>query len=325
MRQDERKDRLSEAAAARAAASEGAALSVAAGSMVLGIMQSEPVQAARQQAERDRTPDAAAPTSDTTVAPASVVPVAASTTEQAMAGSDRAVPANEAGLVTPQPATNATGPLPHTADPPTDSPGGIVGMTSLDPPGAAAASVSTQPAASDEPAPIWNGLNTDLGSAMSDLQTVADEMSATLQTAMTDLRIDLSEMTGSLSQTFDAMAEGIPALTGGASGMASFDMASLDMPVLSWSAIDGAAQGDATVLAGLPQPLLGAHSVPQADGIMVQNFGIAPTVPPLDDAPFSMDAASAPPIGFVGLSYIDAIDPQETGSHSMNSPMHGLI
>jgi hypothetical protein len=324
MRDLNRRERNSENATARTSAAENAGFSVAAGTMALGAALSEDARAATP-ARADLAPNPALPAHETA---------------SREARADAPPPAPDEGGRTPdspsQQAVNADAPLerpeqPPIARPQADAPtldataapgnGGFdSGDATMNPVG---------PDSAATPAGSSSLPDTPFASRMSD--TVTEDMAA-LFGRLSESSVELSSI---VSTAVDDALDGIDRLADQvASAVESPNLPLIDQigdapvaPVLTWTAIDGALGGDASVLQSLPTSLLGAHAEEPADGLLAQTVGSPndSVSVAIDDTLFATETAIPPPPGFLGQSYIDAIDPHDMQPHAMNSPMHGLI
>jgi hypothetical protein len=328
MKDNERRERQTEQSMARmSAVSDGATLSVAAGSMMLGAALSEPAMARQQSSGRemntpDRTivpdqngqPSAHEHTSGDTASASATVATGHQT--NALGTADHDLHSTETAVATGAVAQHQPSPQ-HNASHDTVT---SVGSTTATAQGPDLAPLSvTSPTGNVETGQqsITGGivaeLSDDLASVLHDLHEVASDLSAILQTELPDSINQIGDLLAAIPDVASAQLPGLEAIE----AISETALA----PALSWTAIDGAAQASASVL----NELLGAHSGPQADGIVAETFG-APGESMTFDAPaFTAETAIVPAIGFIGQSYADIIDPHDIGSHSIHATGHGPI
>lgn len=335
MKDDLRRERLLDAATSRAAASaEGAALSVTAGSLMLGAMLSK-VEA--QQHQRGQEPAANRPDPHEAVPP------------QADATHDRTI---ESFSPAAEQNTSAGQALPSFVQATeTALSGDIRGAARLD---SAAGTfdrwesdsfVLTNEPAAAKFADAFN--STNLFAAGGHVTQTFYELSSSVKSLFEQITGTTTELTNTLYEMgdniSDAIADAASTLEASVDAMLD-DLAPVEMAIgiadavdvpnlqpMSWVDIDAVSSLNAG-LDALPSALLGAYSEPKADGVLAQNFGAtqappqeSPPAPSIEDAGVEATSALGGPIGFIGVSYIDMIDPQDTAHHSLNSPMHGLI
>ena len=365
MRDDARRERLSEAAVTRsAAASEGAALSVAAGSMMFGALLSssgEPAHAAAGDSNEHRP------------------------TDHNPALRDLPRGSSEAGV---SPYVGPPGPM---VEPPQDSasPAGSRAAVSAGGMDAAANGVAgTFDAASvslQDEGDVFsgnNGVAADGGDAEQGGETNAIPAPAASDMDMHDLDLrdldmrdldlatprSLGDVTGNISlpdlvsmagRTVDMIADAAFAPLDGmgqvAVGLGNMEQrlseivhgigTALPGPSAigatlsdSLSAVGGGAISGVSMLDSLPASLLGAHAEPSAEGVLADAFGNFALPARAAHAPndsFSQgyeDHASVmdsglglAPVELIGQSYADGMNMHDFGQDSMGSPLHGLV
>jgi hypothetical protein len=147
------------------------------------------------------------------------------------------------------------------------------------------------------------------------LPTSIEGLSAFVQHA-TDIGAIAGKMVDEISSAAHKGVEGLSEVLGGPPIDLGTMIAPLDLPAsILGAATDGigASHGGDAVLpvlnaASLLEPVHADAAVPVVDHV---------AAPPVELPPLQL--------GFLGQSYIDAVDHHDNGSHSLNSPLHGFI
>jgi hypothetical protein len=360
MKGDVRRERNAEAAAVRpvlapAVLPDGVAFGLTAGGMMLGVLLAKAEEASARIAEASRLIDRAAheATPDPHVALPNISAVTAATgLLPAMAPSHHAPDEIDAAPSRPDAATTAPpgqatslDPAEKLHQPASDA---LTQAHSSSAEVAHGATPSTDHAGTGMAALSLEAAHADgASSAMS----LADGVSHVVTDVTASLQDGLHDAIATMDQTLTQISGQVPIDLGAAtSGL-----------VDATATIVSAAASATSLLEGLPSALLGAPDIlPSANGVLASAFGTVPTAAaaslghsPETDSPHNVanvvlpamadlaqvnlaqvnlahvdhgaDSSGAIQLGFLGQSYLDAVDAHDLASHTIGSPFHGFV
>ena len=355
MKDDVRRERNAETAAARPALApavlpDGVAFGLTAGGMMLGVLLAKAEEARTAEASRlmdraahEATPDphVASPNASAVAGAAGLLPATAPS-HQASDGIDALRP--DAASTVPLGHATPLDPAGTSQQPAADAPAQAQGSNAE----ADHVATSADHAVTSMAAP---SLETALSHEFNSVTNLADGVSHVVTDITTSLQSGLHDAVATMDQTLTQIAGQIPIdLTSVTSGLAD-----------ATATIASAAASTTSLLEDLPSTLLGASAIlPSADGVLANAFGTVPTataaslgqsdltdtlhnaadVPsPVTTAPVmadlthadlahadhGADSAGAIQLGFLGQSYLDAVDAHDLASHTIASPFHGFV
>jgi len=365
MKDDVRRERNAEAAAVRpvlapAVLPDGVAFGLTAGGMMLGVLLAKAEEASARTAEAsrlfDRAPHEATPEAHVALPNASAVPGAAgplpatAPLHHASDGIDAAPLRPEAASTVPLGHATPLDPAEKSEQPASDA------LTQAHGSNAEADHVTAPSADHAIASMAAPSLETALSNEFNSVTNLADGVSHVVTDVTTSLQGGLHDAIASMDQTLTQIAGQIPIdLTSVTSGLVDATATITSASATATSLLEDL---PSTLLGA-------SAILPSADGVLANAFGTVPTgtaaslghsdmtdslhnvataAPLLTVAPVmadlthtdlphadlahvdhGADSAGAIQLGFLGQSYLDAVDAHDLASHTIASPFHGFV